>query len=63
MVGSLLRGDTTVQVVTAPIDATSIKTALDAAATALTNTVSGSYTVASFNDGRGMAILGIDNRE
>ena len=51
-------GDSTVQIVTAPIDATSIKTAVDAAI-AVISTVSGSYFTTSFNDGRGLAVIGV----
>lgn len=48
-------GDTSVQIVTAPINATTIKTAVDAALGA--TTLSAAVTCASFNDGRGMAII------
>ncbi len=54
-------GDTDVQIVSAPIDAASIKTAFDNCVSGIGAVLSGSYTVASFNDGRGMAILGIQN--
>ena len=56
----MARGDTNIQVVTAPIDSTSIKTAFDACVSALGQ--SGSYMMTAFNDGRGLAIAGIDNR-
>ena len=57
-------GKTNVQIVTAPIDATSIKTAYDACVTAIgagVGSLSGSYMTTSFNDGRGMAIMGIQS--
>ena len=53
-------GATNVQIVTAPINATTVKTAFDACVTALgCSAQSGSYMMSSFNDGRGIAIAGV----
>ena len=54
----MAQGDTSVQIVTAPIDATSIKTAVDAAITA--TSISGALTVTSFNDGRALAVVAVE---
>ena len=51
-------GDTSVQIVTAPIDATSVKVALDAAIAA--TSVGARCTVTSFNDGRGIVVTAIE---
>ena len=58
----MAQGDTASAVVTVPINATTIKTAMDSVKTALNNTISGSYSMTSFNDGRGLAIIGHDDR-
>ena len=51
-------GDTSVQIVEAPINATTVKTAVDAAITA--TSASGTISLTSFNDGRGLVVVAVD---
>ena len=51
-------GDTSVQVVSAPINSTTIKTAVDAALTA--TQISAQITIGSFNQGVAMAVVAVE---